>query len=124
MATTAKGMYHPYAHARGLTVGTFKIAISAGNVPTISDDPGGIVASVSKPAMTTGVYTVVLKRNYSRIHGLAQNSSIGGLFTNVSATVAGGSASNTMTTQTVDHTGNPDNASSTVITVAFFGYDT
>lgn len=122
MATTAKGLYHPYSHARGVTVGSFQITAAA--TPTVSDDPGGIVLSVSKPAMTTGVYTVTLKRNYSRIHGLAQNNSVFGYATNVSGVSAGGAAANTITLQILDAAGNPDNAFTTVSTVAFYGYDT
>lgn len=122
MTTTAKGLYHPYSHARGVTVGSFQITAAA--TPTVSDDPGGIVLSVSKPAMTTGVYVVTLKRNYSRIHGLAQNNSITGLASNVSSVVAGGAAANTMTIQILDAGGTPNDGLTSVSTVAFYGYDT
>lgn len=125
MTTTAKGLYHPYAHARGVTMGSFKITANA--TPTVSDDPGGIVASVSKPAMTTGVYVVTLKRNYSRIHGIAQNNSVTGLASNISTVTAGGTPANTpntMTIQILDAAANPDPGYTTVTTVAFFGYDT
>lgn len=124
MATTAKGLYHPYAHARGLTVGSFQIKAAA--TPTVTDDPGGIVASVAKTAMTTGVYVVTLKRNYSRIHGIAQNNdpAVAGLASNVASTVAGGSVSNTITIQIEDAAGAASDGTNSVTTVAFFGYDT
>ena len=46
MATTEKGLYHPFAHARGVTVGSFRI--TANTPPTVQDDPGGIIASVAR----------------------------------------------------------------------------
>lgn len=121
MSTTAKGMYHPYGHARGLTVGSFRITANA--TPTVQDDPGGIVASVAKPGATTGVYVITLKRRYSRIHGLANTNSVAGFASSVSATSAGGTADNTITIQIVNGAGAANDGAGSVSTIAFFGYD-
>lgn len=122
MATTAKGMYHGFAHARGVTVGSFKI--EADSPPVISDDPGGIVASVAD-TMNVGEYVVTLKRQYSRIHGLAQNDDTApaGVASHISATQAGGTVTNTMTIQILDAAGAADAGTGSITTVAFFGYD-
>lgn len=122
MATTQKGMYHSYAHARGVTVGSFKI--EADSPPVISDDPGGIVASVVD-TMNVGEYVVTLKRQYSRVHAVAQNDDTApaGLASHVSATVAGGTVSNTITIQILDAAGAADAGTGSVTTVAFYGYD-
>lgn len=122
MATTQKGMYHSYAHARGVTVGSFKI--EADSPPVISDDPGGIVASVAD-TMNVGEYVVTLKRQYSRVHAVAQNDDTApaGLASHVSATVAGGTVSNTITIQILDAAGAADAGTGSVTTVAFYGYD-
>jgi len=121
MSTTAKGMYHPYGHARGLTVGSFRITANA--TPTVQDDPGGIVASVAKTPATTGVYVITLKRRYSRIHGLGNNNSVAGLATSVAVTSAGGTADNTITIQIVNGAGAANDGAGSVSTIAFFGYD-
>lgn len=119
MATTAKGMYHPYAHHRGLTVGSFKIAQSAS--PTVSDDPGGIVQAVAKT--DTGEYTVTLKRNYSRIHAVANNDALE-YASRATSVVAGGTQTNAIVLTSSDTTtGVADDANGSVTTVAFFGYD-
>jgi len=122
MATTQKGMYHSYAHARGVTVGSFKI--EADSPPVISDDPGGIVASVVD-TMNVGEYVVTLKRQYSRIHAVAQNDDTApaGLASHVSATVAGGTVSNTITIQILDAAGAGNAGTGSLTTVAFYGYD-
>lgn len=120
MATTAKGMYHPYAHHRGATVGSIQVTANAS--PTISDDPGGIASSVVKPAMTTGVYVVTLKRNYSRIHVIADTNT---LLRDVKVTAvnAGGTSVNTVTVTFTDKAGAANDAAGVVATLAFYGYD-
>jgi len=120
MATTAKGMYHPYAHHRGLTVGSFKVTADA--VPTVTDDPGGIVLSVEKPAMTTGEYLVTLKRNYSRIHAVCNNDQLA-LSCRAETIVAGGTQANTILLTISDAAGMADDGTGSIQTVAFFGYD-
>lgn len=122
MATTEKGLYHPYAHARGVTVGSFRITANA--TPTVQDDPGGIVASVSKPGATVGVYVITLKRRYARIHALGNNNSVAGLATSVSQTAGGGVSANTITIQIVNGAGAANDGAASVSTVAFYGYDT
>jgi len=119
MATTAKGMYHPYAHHRGLTVGSFKILHAP--TPTVSDDPGGIVQSVYNSA--TGEFTVTLKRNYSRIHVVANNDALE-YASRATVIVAGGLLANSIQLTCSDTTtGSADNANGSTTTVAFFGYD-
>jgi len=121
MATTEKGLYHPYAHARGVTVGSFRILANA--TPTVQDDPGGIVASVAKPG-GLGVYVITLKRRYARVHALANTNSAVGFATNVSGTVPGGLAANTITLQIVNTAGAANDGAGSINTVAFYGYDT
>jgi hypothetical protein len=121
MATTAKGMYPPHAHARGCTVGSFVVTAAAS--PTVND-PGGIVASVIKVPATTGQYLVTLKRNYSRVHAVSDNNSAGELFSRVRTVVAGGTVSNTILFEIWDTANdNPDDGTGTLTTLAFFGYD-
>jgi len=120
MATTQKGMYHPYAHHRGATVGSFQVVANA--VPFVSNDPGGIVASIAKPAMTTGVYVITLKRRYSRVQAVVTTDALlrDAKVTNV---VAGGTANNTITVTFTDKAGVADDAAGAVATLAFYGYD-
>lgn len=121
MATTEKGMFRPYAHARGLTVGSFRITANA--TPTVTSDPGGIVLSVAKPAATTGVYVVTLKRRYSAIHCTSETATLLRA-THVTAVTAGGAAANTVTITFVDLAGAPNDSAASIATVQFFGYDT
>ena len=118
MATTEKGLYHPFAHARGVTVGSFRI--TANTPPTVQDDPGGIIASVARTGV--GVYVITLKRRYARVHALANTNSVAGFATNVSATVPGGTVANTITLQIVNAAGAANDAAGSINTVAFYGY--
>ena len=67
MSTTEKGLYHPYAHARGVTVGSFRI--TANTPPTVQDDPGGIIASVARTGV--GIYVIMLLWGHARLIGIA-----------------------------------------------------
>lgn len=119
MATTSKGMYSPYAHARGATVGSFNFTLPAGAVanPTSIDDPGGIVQSVAYNGVA-GQYLVTLKRRYSRIHGRASGVGTAEPLVNCGPIVAGGTAANTLVVyRTTGH-----NAAS-VLSVQIIGYD-
>ena len=121
MATTAKGMYPPHAHARGCTVGSFVVTAAAS--PTVND-PGGIVASVIKVPATTGQYLVTLKRNYSRVHAVSDNNSNAGLFSRVRTITAGGTVSNTILFEIWDTAAAAAaDGTGTLTTLAFFGYD-
>lgn len=115
MATTAKGMYHPYAHHRGATVGSFQVA----NGGTLVSDPGGIVASVASGG--AGISVVTLKRNYSRIHCVPGSNQLL-LDAKVTAVNAGGTSANTVTVTVTDKAGMA-NAGAATVTVAFYGYD-
>lgn len=115
MATTAKGMYHPYAHARGATVGSIQIA----NGGTLVSDPGGIVSSVATGG--AGISVVTLKRNYSRVHCVSETNQLL-LDSKVTAVVAGGTSTNTITVTVTDKAG-AANAGVATVTLAFYGYD-
>lgn len=119
MATTEKGQYRPYSHARGVTVGSFRIL--ANTPPTVQDDPGGIIASVARTGV--GVYVITLKRRYARVHALANTNSAVGFATNVSGTVPGGLAANTITLQIVNAAGAANDGAGSINTIAFYGYD-
>jgi len=119
MATTEKGQYRPYSHARGVTVGSFRI--TANTPPTVQDDPGGIIASVARTGV--GVYVITLKRRYARVHALGNNNSVAGLVTSVSATVPGGTVANTITLQIVNAAGAANDGAGSINTIAFYGYD-
>ena len=120
MATTEKGQYRPYSHARGVTVGSFRI--TANTPPTVQDDPGGIILSVARTGV--GVYVITLKRRYARVHALGNNNSVAGLVTSVSATVPGGTVANTITLQIVNAAGAANDGAGSINTIAFYGYDT
>lgn len=124
MATTQKGLYHPFSHARGQTVGSFQI-LSDAVTPTVADDPGGIVQSVSRSGV--GTYVVTLKRQYSRIHCVAGTNGVPAagvwLLASVSAILAGGTLTNTVTLTLADTALGAAADTATVITVAFNGYD-
>ena len=119
MATTSRGMYRPYAHARGATVGSFNFTLPAGAAanPTSIDDPGGFVQSVVYNG-TGGQYLVTLKRRYSRIQGQATGVGTAEPLVNCGPIVAGGAAANTLLVfRTTGH-----NAGS-VMSVLLIGYD-
>ena len=124
MATTAKGMYKPYSHHRGETVGAISIALNAS--PSVASDPGGIVQSVSKTAMATGVYVVTLKRNYSRILATGCNTSATNALVRdakVTAISAGGTAANTITITATTKAGVADDSAGTVVSLGLHLYD-
>ena len=121
MATTEKGMYHPYAHARGATVASFRITANA--TPTVTSDPGGVVLSVAKPAATTGIYVVTLKRRYSAIHCISETPTLLRQ-THITAITAGGAAANTITITFVDLAGAPNDSAASLATIQLIAYDT
>lgn len=124
MATTAKGMYKPYSHHRGETVGAISITLNAS--PAVASDPGGIVQSVTKTAMATGVYVVTLKRNYSRILATGCNTSaINALVRDAKVTgiSAGGTAANTITITATTKGGVADDSAGTVVSLGLHLYD-
>jgi hypothetical protein len=121
MATTEKGMYHPYAHARGATVASFRITANA--TPTVTSDPGGVVSSVAKPPATTGIYVVTLKRRYSALHCVSETGTLLRA-TRITAITAGGSAANTVTITFCDLAGAPNDSAASIATVQLFAYDT
>ena len=118
MATTAKGMYHPYAHHRGATVGSFQI--QAGVTPVVLSDPGGIVSSVAKTGV--GIYVVTLKRNYSKIHAVPNTDTVN-RDVKANPIVAGGTVANTVTLIYTDKAGMANDSLGVIATVAFYGYD-
>ena len=120
MATTEKGMYHPYAHARGATVASFRVTANA--TPTVTSDPGGVVLSVAKPAATTGIYVVTLKRRYSAIHCVSETATLLRV-THVTAVTAGGTSANTVTITFVDTAGAPNDSAGSIATVQLIAYD-
>jgi len=124
MATTAKGMYKPYSHHRGETVGAISITLNAS--PAVASDPGGIVQSVSKTAMATGVYVVTLKRNYSRILATGCNTSATNALlrdAKVTAISAGGTSANTITITATDKAGAANDSAGTVVSLGLHLYD-
>lgn len=124
MATTAKGMYKPYSHHRGETVGAISITLNAS--PAVASDPGGIVQSVTKTAMATGVYVVTLKRNYSRILATGCNTSATNALlrdAKVTAIAAGGTAANTITITATTKGGVADDSAGTVVSLGLHLYD-
>lgn len=124
MATTAKGMYHPYSHHRGETVGAISITCNAS--PSVASDPGGIVASVAKTAMTTGVYVVTLKRNYSKILTTGCNTSATNALlrdAKVTGINAGGTSANTITITATDKAGAANDSAGTVVSLGLHLYD-
>lgn len=122
MATTAKGMYHPYSHHRGETVGAISITLNAS--PAVASDPGGIVQSVSKTGV--GVYVVTLKRNYSRILATGCNTSATNALlrdAKVTAIAAGGTSANTITITATQKNGAADDSAGTVVSLGLHLYD-
>lgn len=124
MATTAKGMYKPYSHHRGETVSAISITLNAS--PAVASDPGGIVQSVTKTAMATGVYVVTLKRNYSRILATGCNTSaLNALVRDAKVTgiSAGGTSANTITITATTKGGVADDSAGTVVSLGLHLYD-
>lgn len=121
MATTAKGLYHPYSHARGVTVGSFRFTGAVGANPTSLVDPGGIVASAVRDA--NGSIVVTLKRRYSKIDAIAQMLDTTGKFANVDAITAGGTVANTIEISTFAQGAAAASDQAKVVIVSFYGYD-
>jgi len=123
MSTTAKGLYHPYAHARGATVGSFRFTGAAGANPTAVVDPGGIVLSAVRDA--GGSIVVTLKRRYSKIDAIAQMVDATGKFASVDAITAGGTVDNKIEISTfAQGAAAPSDQAGKVVIVSFYGYDT
>ena len=116
MATTEKGMYHPYGHHRGVTVGSFSVNATG---PAIAVDPGGIVRSVASGGV--GILNITLKRRYARIQAIADTDQLL-LDAKVTSVTAGGAAANVIQV-TVTNKAGAANAGAAIVMLSFFGYD-
>jgi hypothetical protein len=123
MSTTAKGQYHPFAHARGLTVMSvlFQGANGADPIASLTEDPGRAIGTVTRTA--EGVYKVPLKRRYAMVHAIAGVDGGADDDAQVSACVDGGAVDNYVEVTCQTGAGTNDDVDAKNVTVIIFAYD-